>query len=386
MDPKIPTAVIIATLDTKREIVDFFVERVNELGIQCNVVDASLKSTRGGFSENEKLTAMSAAQKAVRNEILEFSRDQKISVIVGLGGGTGAQIAASAMCGFSAEIPKMLITTMAFDPRPLTTDSRIILIPTIADLIGLNPIIRNVLRDSASIVAGLARNRSYYENEDNLRTIGVTALGVTSPGVMALVSQLKALDFEISVFHANGFGGSAFAKFSALGRFTGVIDYTIHELTNLLFDSRPTVDKGRFAYAKELPRVILPGGVNFFTRGPISSLDRAHADRPHYEHSPAFSHVALTVDEMAAAGLFLANRLTGDCDKTAIVLPMRGFSTEDRPGGKIENPAGRLAFANSLCANLDKSIMVERIDCHINDGEAASTAVKSFQRLLMRQN
>jgi uncharacterized protein (UPF0261 family) len=64
------------------------------------------------------------------------------------------------------------------------------------------------------MVAGLCPRRPAPRRR---RSVGVTALGATGGAAEALVSGLRDLGEETTVFHANGYGGAAFARFAGAG-------------------------------------------------------------------------------------------------------------------------------------------------------------------------
>ena len=276
-------------------------------------------------------------------------------------------------------MPKLLVTTMAADLRPASAVSGIVLMPAVADLAGLNSVTRDVLKRAASVVAALAQSAGQQSAKN---PIGITELGVTGGGAAAAAAEIRAFGFETVSFHANGFGGSALAEWAGSGRLAGVIDYTIHETVSLMLDPHTTVRRNRFSATGSVPRVVLPGGVNFFTfeRGRIPPVDSA--GRAGYPHSPAFRHVGLTEGEMALAGQFVGRELAGPAEDTAVILPMAGFSSEDRPGGAIENSAGREAFAAGIRMACGKSVEILRIPGHINDAETAKLSAAKLLEFL----
>jgi uncharacterized protein (UPF0261 family) len=56
--------------------------------------------------------------------------------VVGLGGGTGGEIILRAMHALPFDFPKILITTLPFDPRAALADNAITLVPTLVDVAG----------------------------------------------------------------------------------------------------------------------------------------------------------------------------------------------------------------------------------------------------------
>ena len=73
-----------------------------------------------------------------------------------------------------------------------------------------------------------------------------------------------------------------------------------------------------------------------------------HLCRPHYRHSGYFTHVQLTEPEMESQAIALADALNAATGPTHVLLPMGGFSHEDRPGGAIEAPRLREIAADVL--------------------------------------
>ncbi|MEO1090928.1 MAG: Tm-1-like ATP-binding domain-containing protein [Pseudomonadota bacterium] len=371
---------VLATLDTKSTEAGYLVDRIAQLGHRADVLDTTLDGADRQLPGTAKLEAMATAAAVTRRQ-LEARLDGGARVIVGLGGGTGAQIIAAAFADLPFALPKVLVTTMASDPRPDTADNSIILIPSVADLMGLNPTVRQVLQNAAAVVAGLADHGVPHPDVDAARTVGLTALGVTGAGVTAANDALRSRGYETTVFHANGFGGKAFVRWAGGGAFSGVIDYTIHELNRFTFGGRHVVPTNRFTAAAEagLPQVVLPGAINFYTGEPLDQLSAEERRRPHYSHSPHFTHLALDVDEMASAGTALGKALATSATPTTLVVPLGGFSSEDRPGGAIENPAGREAFVEAARDAAGTRVHVRCLDrVHVNDPAAAEAAVAAL--------
>ena len=124
--------------------------------------------------------------------------------------------------------------------------------------------------------------------------------------------------------------------------------------------------------------MLVPGGINVRTRGPESGLDDEDRARPRYSHSPRFTHVALTAEEMAEAG----RRIGGQVENAALIVPMGGFSSEDRPGGAVENAAGRRAFLDAFEKAAPASVEIIVLDTHINDPACADDAVEALDARL----
>ena len=376
-----PVVAVVATLATKGDEAGFLAARLTDEGLQVEFVDISLDA-KEPLSGNRKLAAMAMATRRAQDQLSQLAATGKPAVAAGIGGGTGSQLAAAAMSALQPSVPKLLVTTMASDPRPAAAGAGIILIPTVADLAGLNSLTRPALRRAAAIAGGLARTPAGKDSGANGPVVGISSLGVTGGCVGASVAELAGKGFDPVCFHANNYGGNALAAMAAAGNLSGVIDCTTHEAVSLLFDPHTTVGRDRFSATGNCPRVVLPGAVNFFTleagrRYPVDTAGRRSC-----HHSPQFEHAALSEEEMRRAGRFLGRDLAKSPAETAVLLPMDGFSSEDRPGGLMDNPGGRRAFAEAIKDASGGLFEVRQTDSHINDRETADLAVEMLLRLM----
>ena len=209
----------------------------------------------------------------------------------------------------------------------------------------------------------------------------MTALGVTSPGVRSAKSVLEAAGLECAVFHANGHGGSTMAGLARKGGLGGILDYTIHELVSLCMDPETSVSEHRFDAPSGCPRVLLPGGVNFLTKLRGRAFGSGRDGKRQYPHSPHITHVGLSAEEMAELGRALAERLSRYGGAATVIIPMGGFSSEDRPCGALENRIGREAFADAVAAAACGGTDILHVDDHINDPATAELAAWVFGEL-----
>ena len=364
------SVLLMATYDTKQEEADYLISGLTALGVDVDRCDISLGARGAQWGPEEKLAGMTAAVERAKIEITTGPQTGR-RMVVAIGGGTGGQIALQVLQSLPVHMPKVLVTTLPFDPRYIIADSSIVLVPTVADLSGLNATTRAALDRAAAITGGLYHATLPTGASSVTPSVGLTALGVTGPGTDAVRKALVAQGHEVTVFHANGFGGAAFARWAQIGAFKSVIDYTPHELTRLYVAGVRTEMPGRFTAMGHLPRVILPGGVNFIGMGQLDLVPGLFKVRPHYSHSPLFTHVQCTAEEMETCANVLGRALCEATGPVRALIPMGGFSSEDRPGGAIESAELRHAFADTLETHLP----VERLSGHINDASIAHAAV-----------
>lgn len=374
-------AALFATLSTKGGEARFLSEQLEGRGARCRIFDASIPDDGSLLTGEEKVAAMEAAANRAALDFLAAAKEQPFAVAIGIGGGTGTQICASALDALPSGLPKLLVTTMAQDPRMFAAESGIVLFPTVVDLSGLNQFVRRALSRAASVAAAMAEPLRAEAPSERAQAIGITGLGVTAEGVGHLNRRLQRRGHETVAFHANGYGGNAFAAMAASGTLRAAADFTTHELAALALGKESVARRDRIASYSGIPSVILPGGLNFLTVERVPGAQPA-SDRPSYAHSPAFLHQGLAADEMAEIGRFLGAELAGFSAPCAVVVPMGGFSSEDRPGGELEFPEGRAAFRESLSASAGGKCEIRVVEGHINDGATGTAAADALTGLL----
>lgn len=371
---------VLATLATKADETGFLTDRLSAAGVSFEVIDISLNTGGKTLSGDGKRSAMSAVAKTACDQV-KLGQKKGAEAVVGIGGGTGGEIVLQVMRSLPVTFPKVLCTTLPFDPRFAVADNSIILVPTLADISGLNGTLREALENTALMTAGLCRKARKGELLDIEPSIGITALGATDRAVNQLVKALTAKGRETTVFHSNGFGGAAFARFARANAFDAIIDLTPHELTRIHVAGIHVDMPDRFQAGAELPRIVLPGGMNFIGLGQKNLMPEHFLERPHYEHSSLFTHVKLTPDEMILVSTKLADELNTLTGPSAVIIPMGGFSHHDIAGGAIEDPQLREVCRETLTARLNPNISVTTLDAHLFAPAVTDTILTTLTKL-----
>ncbi len=359
------SALILATMDTKAEEARFLADRLRDRGVQPVIADISLES-RGGTLGGGKKKAIKAAAARVFDTASQAINDG-VNAAVGIGGGTGAEIVLRVFREMPITFPKVLVTPLPFDPRYALADNFVTLVPSLADINGLNATLREILENAAAMTSGLCRARRRTGGSHPTPSIGITALGATDGAVVPLVKELRKRGEEATVFHANGFGGAAFSRFAEHGAFRAIVDLTPHEMTRFHLAGVHARMRTRFTTGGAIPRVVLPGALNFIGLGEKHLIHPDYLERPHYEHSGLFTHVKLTNEEMSRMAGFLAKALNECEGPRTLIVPMGGFSHQDRHGGDIEDPDLRIVFLETVRKHLRHQIKVKVLDAHLFD-------------------
>lgn len=359
---------LLGTKETKARELDLFERLLAERGLDVERVDLSLAAKRRLSAGDGKLRQMEAAA----SKAADVLRAMAPEAVAAIGGGTGSEMALRAMRDLPLSVPRFLVTTLSFDPRPALADSPVTLVPTLCDIQGVNASLRQTFTRAAAMVAAAVRTGSAFVPAQPC--IAVTMLGVTQQAGSEILRLLSSAGCETMAFHAAGFGGAALARFARQNQLAGVVDMTVHEIvrTTVHGDHAPMPD--RFTSAGGLPRVVLPGGMNFLDAGPASRLTKAWRSRPRYQHHSSATHVQLSLPEISRAAKALASSLNASTAHCEVLLPMGGFSSEDRPGGLIEAPHLRERAARILESEA-RAYAATRLPSHINDPATASEAV-----------
>jgi uncharacterized protein (UPF0261 family) len=380
---------IIGTLDTKGPETAFLRDCLRALGWKTKIVDVGLLSsptfrphvTREEIAQKAGTTLeallrrkggkVEAIESMVRGATLVLSdwvQSGEIAGVIAIGGGVGTWLATAVMRALPLGLPKVMVSTIPFqDIRPLLGTQDIVLFPSVVDILGLNPLLRMILQHAAGALVGMT-NLPPMESKEK-RVIGITSLGITTPAVLASREILESQGFEVTCYHANGYGGRAFEEGIAAGMFSAVLDLTTHEITNQLFNGLGIASPNRLETAGRagIPQVVAPGGVDVISRGPIDTLRPSEEKKPYYRHSPFFTHVRASPRQMRKVGELMAEKLNLSCGPCVVAIPLRGFSDQNRPDGLFYDPQADGEFISTLKKKVNPRIRLVEIDAHIND-------------------
>ena len=407
--------VIIGTLDTKGPEIAYLRDRLQALGLETAVVDSGILGEPIGISleagrdisraeaaryagttidalrnAGSRGKAVEGMRTALKKLTLEFFSQGKLDAIVSMGGAEGAVMGAAAMMQLPVGVPKVLVSPIAsgkhyFDPMVGTSD--IMVVHSIVDILGLNPIATTIFDNVAAALKGLVEHgHKLPEPVPGEKYIAVTMLGNTTKAVMALKDRLAEHGYEAVIFHSNGVGGRAMEELAETGHFVGVIDFTTNEtfdpMTGGIHDGGP--DRLKRIGLLGLPQVVVPGCIDFcvFHAGAIPP---ALQGRPVYDHNPEYTLVRATHAEMVALGHLFAQRLNLAKGPLRIAVPTQGLSIPNVPGGPFWNPEADAAFLETLRGGIRKDIPIFTYERHVNDPKFGVEVADLFIDLMRKE-
>lgn len=410
------TILIVATLDTKKSEAQFVREQVERLGCEAIVMDVGilgdvepdvaidrLSVARSGGADLAALVAAGDKGDCIRvmicgaeNSARKLFADGRFQGVIGIGGAQGTDIGTAAMRALPFGVPKFMVSTVAcgqatFGPYVGTKD--IVMMHSVADIQGLNPITRSVLGRAAAAVVAMVETgkRDVLSRTDQAhsRAIGVSMLGTTTPGALRAKEILERRGLEFVAFHQNGTGGIAMEEMIREGAFRAVLDLNLHEIGDRFFGGlHGAITDGRLETAAELgvPQVIAPGSINYTVQGPFATLPDELKRRKHIVHNPNLTLVRLSPDEMREVGRITAEKINRCTGPVHVFIPLAGFCFPDREGGPLWEPEGNGAFIESLRAGLRADIPYDEVDAHINDAQFIDPAVAELMVLAQLNN
>jgi len=405
------TVVLIGTLDTKGPEMAYLRDRLQELGLQTLVVDSGILgepldivpdidhdqvARHGGMTievlqnAGSRGKAVAGMREALKKLTLKLFNEGQLDGIVSMGGAEGAVMGAAAMMVLPVGVPKVLVSPIAsgyhfFEPLVGTRDMMVI--HSVVDILGLNPIACTIFDNVAAALKGmLDHGHLLPPPEAGEKYVAVTMLGNTTKAVMALKELLAGHGYEAVIFHSNGVGGPAMEELAAMGQFVGVIDFTTNEIYDPLVggihDGGP--DRLKQIGLLGLPQVVVPGCIDFSVWN-AGTVPAALKQRPVYDHNPEFTLVRASHDEMIELGHIFSHRLNLAKGPVIVAVPTQGLSIPNVPGGPFWDPAADAGFLATVKSEIREDIPVFTYERHVNDPEFGREVGALFISLMEKQ-
>jgi uncharacterized protein (UPF0261 family) len=376
---------VVGTADTKGEELAFLAERIRAAGGRPLLVDVGTTAPRVPVDvpappipptsdRGAAVTAMAQAFAA----FLPTRTD--VDAVIGIGGGGGTSIVTAGMRALPFGIPKLMVSTLASgDVAPYVGVSDILMMPAVADIAGLNRITRTVLAQAALAITAMAKAEPATTTKP---AVGLTMFGVTTPCVTR-VAEILAPTHDCLVFHATGTGGRTLESLADSGMLQGMIDATTTEIADHLVGGVLSAGPDRLgAVARtRLPWVGSLGALDMVNFWAMETVPDRFRDRTLYVHNANVTLMRTTPDECRAIGSFIAKKLNACDGPVRLLVPERGVSAIDAPGGPFHDPEADAALFETLESALHQTDRrrLLRLPLHINDPAFADALVAHYR-------
>lgn len=401
-----PTVMLVITQDTKEEEGAFVRQELEAAGCEVVHLDPSIRRTVGGAEIGPEEIAAAAGttieevralghegkcQAVMIEGAVKLARgiveSRNLSGVLAVGGSMGTSLAGALLQTFPYGLPKLIVSTMASGlTAPYVGVKDIAMMNAVTDIAGINSISRDVFRNAARAVAGMARG---YDpaGEANKPLILMTTLGTTETGTGRIRRALEADGFEVMVFHSSGPGGATLDAIAAERDVAAILDLSWTEIADRIFGGlcAGAPDRGRVGPRRGIPTIFAPGNVDFLVGGPIEQARAQFPDTRYHVHNHALTAVRTQLPQLKRIAEELAEIAGEATGPVRFFLPLHGFSSHDSPAGHLHEPGMPAPFAAHMRSVLPKHVPADVIDGHFNDPVFADAIVAATREMIGRQ-
>ena len=396
-------ALVVGTFDTKGEELRFIRDKLVAAGLDVKCVDLSTS----GKTSTADVTPTQVAARHSNGAAAVFSSDrgqsvsamaeafagwieseQNVGGIISAGGSGGTTLATAGMRKLPVGVPKVMVSTVASGQvGHYVGPSDIMMMYSVADVQGINPIVEKVLGNAAHALAGMMLGLQRAEQSSTKKSstkpaVGMTMFGVTTPCIQALQKHLEN-DFDCLIFHATGTGGRSMENLVSSGLIHAVFDITTTEVADMLVGGVFPADGDRFGSVirSGIPFVGSVGALDMVNFGPRDTVPEKFKKRTFVIHNPNVTLMRTTIDENRAMGEWIGHKLNHMEGSVRFLLPEGGVSLIDAPGKAFHDPEAD----NALFEAIEKTVRitnnrhVQRVAGNINDAVFVDAALAAFK-------
>jgi len=400
--------VIVCNLDTRGEEIVFVKDLIARRGHEAILLDFSMEepppfpgdirteevARRGGLPievvrekyPSDRDTATNNQIKGAAAIVDELLRAGRVHGIIGIGGGTSTLVATSIMKRLPFGMPKLMASPMAAHPayidRYVGTHD-ITMHHTVLDIVKMNPLLKAQIINAVGAICGMVEMTQGTQIEFDRPCVAVSSFGFGEMAVQAAVGMIEAEGFTPVVCHAQGKGDKAMEEMIRSGVFHGVLDICIGGVIENLFKGNrdPGPERLLAAVDKGIPMVLAPCGLDILSYGGRADMLEKTRDRVQYVQDALRVQVRTTAEELRQAADVIAERLNRAKGPWTFLIPLQGWSSLDKPGRPIYDPAADAAFVRRLKKELAHPEFVREVDLHLYSEEFARVAVNEFVHL-----
>ncbi|MFO1361941.1 MAG: Tm-1-like ATP-binding domain-containing protein [Burkholderiales bacterium] len=400
--------VIVCNLDTRGEDIVFVRQLIADRGHEPILLDFSMEepppfagdirteevAARGGLPiEVVREKYRSDRDAATNNQIAgaaaivrDLLKQGRVHGVIGIGGGTATLVATSIMRELPFGMPKLMASPMAAHPAYIdkyvgTRD--ITMHHTVLDIVKMNPLLKAQIINAVGAICGMVEMTQGTDIRFDKPCVAVSSFGFGEMAVQAALGMLEEAGFTPIVCHAQGKGDRAMEEMIRDGAFHGVLDLCIGGVMEHLFKGNrdPGPDRLMAAVDAGIPMVLAPCGLDILSYGGRADMLERTKDRPQYVQDALRVQVRTTADELRRAAEVIADRLNRARGPWTFLVPLQGWSSLDKAGRPIFDPAADAAFVARLKEKVADRGRIREVDLHLYTPQFARVAVDEFARL-----
>ena len=393
------TIAIAGTFDTKGREYQYIKTLIEEKGVETftinfgvfdplfipdvsneQVAEAAGESMKEIAERKDRGWATEVLSKGMEKLLPELYEQGKFDGVISLGGTGGSSIVAPGMRALPLGVPKILVSTLASgDTSRYVGISDLVMMPSVADVQGLNIISTRIFSNAAAAIVGMVQHE-YKKPLEERPLVAATMFGVTTACVSHAQKYLEERGYEVLVFHATGTGGRTMEALVSEGYFKGVLDITTTEWCDEVVGGvfPGGANRSEAAALNGIPQVVSVGAVDMVNFAKYDSVPTKFLDRNLYKHNPTITLMRTTVEENQEIGKRLGEKLNMAKDNVALFLPLGGISAIDVPGAPFHGPQEDKALFESLKSTVNDTVEIVEMDCDINNTAFAEAAAQKL--------
>ena len=338
-----------------------------------NLTDLIARKDRG-----ECVVAMSQAAPVM---LAKLAAEGRIQGVISLGGGGGTAIATAAMRALPIGFPKLMVSTLAAgNVAPYLGTKDITMMPSLADVAGLNRLSMVIFTRAAGAICGMVESEPQVSATRPL--VVASMFGNTTACVTTARAVLEQAGYEVLVFAATGAGGRSMEAVIESGIVSGVLDLTTtewaDELVGGVLNAGPT--RMDAAVKARIPVVVAPGCLDMVNFGEKASVPAKFSNRTFYIHNPQVTLMRTTPSECAELGAILAKKVNAYTVPSAVMIPRKAISVISAPGKAFHDATADAALFDAL--RQGSKVPVHEFDCEINDPAFAEACARKLLELM----
>lgn len=397
------TIAVLGTLDTKGAEHDYVARLIRARGHDALLIDVGSGGPPGVtpditrdevaaaagidladlVSRHDRGECVTAMTQAAPVLLAKLASEGRIDGVIALGGGGGSAIASAAMRALPLGFPKLLVSTLASgNTAPYVGTKDITMMPSIADVAGLNRLSRQIFSRAAGAICGMVE--AALPEGDDRPLIVASMFGNTTACVTEAKRILEEAGYEVLVFAATGAGGRAMETLIESGMVAGVLDITTTEWADELVGGVLNAGPERLEAAAKagIPAVVAPGCLDMVNFGEQASVPARFSGRTFYVHNPQVTLMRTTPDECSRLGEIIAEKVNRYPAPASILIPRRAISVISAEGQPFHDPAADEALFDSLRTHA--SVEVTEYDEEINSPVFARACAEKLIELIGR--
>lgn len=403
------TILMIGTFDSKGKEYAFLRDKITGQGLEVLALDVGVGDTKEPFpidvnaaevalaagsdlsalqTANDRGQAIKVMAQGAAIIARKLHDEGRFQGIVGMGGSGGTSIITAAMRALPVGVPKVCVSTMASaDTSPYVGEKDITLIPSVADIAGINQVSRTIFTQAAGAICGMVQAiANLSESQPADRTVIATTMFGNTTACVDHCRRLLEPKNEVLVFHATGTGGRAMESLINDGLVDACLDITTTEWADTVCDGIMSAGKKRLSAAgeKKIPHLIVPGCIDMVNFGSMDTVPTKYRndERLFYEWSPEITLMRTNEDEIYEIASIFAEKANDSEGPVAFLIPNNGFSLLGAKGERFHDRKADGAFIAGLVDNLAPDIPVVEIYANINDPIFAEKAVQLLDELI----